>query len=226
VDAAGNVYVVDLGTIHKVSPTGKVSLLAGNAEHETSYDSLDLDRPTGIAVDAAGTVYVADAGNHRIRKISPEGVVSTLAGIATLAEIGSGEFAMLMLGAQGSADGPATTARFNRPTGVAVDAAGTVYVADSENNTIRKISPAGEVSTLAGAAHTGGSRDGTGAAARFDDPYGVAVDAAGTVYVCDTGNHRLRTVSPTGVVRTLAGSGPAVSEERPPTTVIRRCRNG
>ena len=106
-----------------------------------------------MAVDGSGNVYVADTNNYTIRKITPAGVVSTLAGLA---------------GTSGSADGTGSAARFNYPHGVAVDSSGNVYVADSGNNTIRKITPAGVVSTLAGLAGSSGSADGTGSAARFN----------------------------------------------------------
>ena len=130
-----------------------------------------------MAVDSAGNVYVADSNNVTIRKITPGGVVSTLAGLA---------------GQYGSADGTGSAARFNNPNGVAVDSAGNVYVADTCNYTIRKITPGGVVSTLAGLAGNRGSADGTGSAARFFSPQGVAVDSAGNVYVADTGNHTIR----------------------------------
>ena len=144
-----------------------------------------------MAVDGSGNVYVADSGNYTIRKITPAGVVSTLAGLA---------------GSSGSADGTGSAARFYYPTGVAVDGSGNVYVADTGNYTIRKITPAGVVSTLAGLAGSTGSADGTGSAARFYYPYGVAVDGSGNVYVADTGNYTIRKITPAGVVSTLAGT--------------------
>lgn len=147
--------------------------------------------PHGVATDRAGNVYVTDAQNHTIRKITPVGVVTTLAGLA---------------GSPGSADGTGSAARFNLPYGVAVDQAGNVYVGDMQNNTIRKITPAGVVTTLAGLAGAAGSTDGTGGAARFDFPAGVAVDLAGNVFVADSANHTIRRISPTGFVTTVAGN--------------------
>jgi sugar lactone lactonase YvrE len=195
VDSAGNTYVADEKnqTIRKITPAGVVTTLAGAAGYRGYVDgpaaAARFNLPKGVAVDSAGNVYVADAGNHAIRKITPAGEVSTLAGN------GSG----------GSADGTGTAARFNIPSGLAVDAAGTLYVADSINNTVRKVTAAGVVTTLAGIAGVYGSADGTGPAAGFFYPLAVAVDAAGTVYVTEIGNNTVRKITPMGVVTTLAG---------------------
>ena len=133
-----------------------ITTLAGRAGSAGSADGTGSAArfyyPRGVAVDSAGNVYVADTGNHTIRKVTPAGVVTTLAGLA---------------GSSGSADGTGSAARFNYPPGVAVDSAGNVYVADTGNHTIRKVTPAGVVTTLAGLAGSSGSADGTGSAARF-----------------------------------------------------------
>ena len=122
--------------------------------------------PEGVALDPFGNLFVADTGNQTIRRIAPDGIVTTLAGKA---------------GFRGSVDGSGAEARFDDPVGVAADAAGNVYVVDSGDSTIRKITPSGVVTTLAGLAGSTGSDDGVGRAARFKQPTGVAVDAAGTV---------------------------------------------
>lgn len=196
-DAAGNVYVGDLynQTIRKITPTGSVSTLAGMAGQGGSTDGTGsgalFQGPAGLAIDAVGNVYVADSGNYTIRKITPAGVVSTLAGMA---------------GQIGSADGAGSAARFNFPYGISIDSAGNLYVADTSNQTIRMITPTGAVSTLAGLAGKTGSADGTGSAARFGYPQGVATDSAGNVYVADTTNDTIRKITPAGVVTTVAGS--------------------
>ncbi len=153
----------------------------------------NFDHPSGVAVDSAGVVYVAERVNCRIRTVSPAGIVATLAGSGVAA----------------FADGTGTAASFAGPVAVAVDAAGKVYVADTQNNRIRTITPAGVVTTLAGSGASMPFAEGTGAAATFFSPSGVAVDAAGNVYVADAGNNRIRAVTPAGVVTTLAGSGMA-----------------
>lgn len=141
-------------------------------------------------LDAGGNLYVADYGNHMVRKISPAGVVTTLAGTTT----------------PGHADGIGTAARFNLPTGVALDASGNLYVADQGNNLIRKISPTGVVTTVAGST-TPGLVDGIGTHARFNGPWSLDFDAGGNLYVIDGNNHVIRKMTPDGMVTTLAGSG-------------------
>jgi hypothetical protein len=197
VDGTGNVYVADSGnhTIRKITPSGVVTTLAGTAGSWGSADGTGVaarfNTPGAIAVDGTGNVYVADTYNHTIRQITPSGVVTTFAGTA---------------GSMGSADGASAAAQFNFPSGVAVDGAGYVYVADANNHTIRKISPAGVVTTLAGMAGSVGAADGTGSAALFNTPRGLSVDGSGSVYVADTGNSTIRKVTPAGVVTTLAGT--------------------
>ena len=179
------------GATYEPYPFGTLAGLAGaNGSADGTGSAARFSNPDGVAVDSAGNVYVSDIFNHTIRKITPTGIVTTLAGLA---------------GASGSADGTGSAARFFQPQNVAVDSAGNVFVADTLNHTIRKITSAGVVTTLAGLAGTSGSADGTGSAARFKFPYGVAVDSAGNVYVGDTGNNTIRTITSTGVVTTLAG---------------------
>ncbi|MHB8519925.1 MAG: immunoglobulin domain-containing protein, partial [Limisphaerales bacterium] len=205
VDSAGNIYVADTGNdaVRKITPAAVVSTLAGLAGSPGSTDGVgstaQFNAPFGMAVDSSGNVYVADQGNNIIRKITPAGVVTTLAGSA---------------GSAGYADGTGSRARFWAPFGVAVDIAGNVYVADTGNNTIRRITPAGVVSTVAGQFGSVGSADGLGGNARFNGPFGIAADnssigpstdASGDLYVADTYNHTLRKITATGVVSTPAG---------------------
>jgi sugar lactone lactonase YvrE len=196
VDNAGNVYVADTGNhvVRKVSPSGDVTTLAGLAGASGWADgdgsAARFKVPTGLAVDGEGTVYVADTFNQTIRKITPAGTVTSLAG-------GRDEMAF------GTNDGAGIAARFNYPPHVAVDAAKNVYVADGHNETIRKITPAGLVTTLAGRTGYEGSADGIGSAAQFDNPQGLAVDNQGNIYVADTYNATIRMVSPAGVVTTI-----------------------
>ena len=197
VDRSGSVFVADDGnnTIRKITPSGAVTTLAGRARSSGSADGTGpaalFASPNGVAVDGLGNVFVADDGNHTIRKITPSGAVTTLAGTA---------------GLSGSADGTGAAARFDSLAGVAVDGSGNVFVADDGNHTIRKITPSGAVTTLAGTAGLSGSADGTGAAARFDSPSGVAVDGSGNVFVADFHNNTIRKITPSGVVTTFAGT--------------------
>ena len=196
VDTAGNVFVADTGnnTIRKVTSAGVVTTLAGLAGNSGSTNATGsaarFSSPQGVSVDTAGNVFVADTNNHTIRKVTSAGVVTTLAGSA---------------GSSGSTDATGSAARFYRPINVSLDTAANIFVADHYNHTIRKVTSAGVVTTLAGAAGGRGSADNTGSAARFDFPAGVSVDTAGNVFVADYSNHTIRKVTSAGVVTTEAG---------------------
>lgn len=194
--ADGTLFVSDSanGTIRRISPTGAVTTLAGSTTQRGNADgpgsSATFSLPVGLALDTNGNLYVADALNNTIRKVTPSGVVSTLAGSAGLA---------------GDADGTGATARFNHPTGVAVDSSGNVFVSDSINNTIRRVSPSGVVTTLAGLSGISGSSDGAGNLALFNNPRGLAIDSGNNIFVADAGNSTIRRVTSFGQVTTLAG---------------------
>jgi sugar lactone lactonase YvrE len=195
-DSANAAYVGDSSnqTVRKVTPEGIVTTLAGSAGAVGAVDDLGaaarFNNPHGTAVDGAGNIYLADTGNHAIRRITPAGSVTTFAGLK---------------GTWGEIDGAGSAARFKGPTGLVRDAAGNFYVTDFYGHTIRKITPDGVVSTLAGSGNPGDA-DGTGAAASFKNPHGLAVDSSGNVFVADYGNHLIRMISPGGVVTTLAGT--------------------
>ncbi|MFF5756956.1 RICIN domain-containing protein [Streptomyces longwoodensis] len=163
---------------------------------DDSAVSAQLNRPYGIAVDSTGTVYVADHGNHRIRKITTDGRISTVAGTGAPGFRGDG--------------GPAAAAQLNYPREVAVDKAGTVYVADTNNHRIRRITADGTISTVAGTGAAGFRGDGGPAtAAQLNLPLGVAVDGTGALYIAEYYNHRVRKVAADGVISTVAGTGAA-----------------
>jgi sugar lactone lactonase YvrE len=196
VDAQGNVYVADAGNnrIRKITPAGIVSTLAGNGIAgyvDSTGENAEFDGPDGIAVDAQGNVYVGDYLDHHIRKITPEGVVSTLAGNGT----------------PGYADGPALNAEFDNPDAIAVDGQGNIYVADFATSRIREISLAGNVSTLTGS--NAGYADGPIATAQFNGPRGLSIDKQGNFYVVDCNNNMIRKITTSGIVSTLAGNGTA-----------------
>jgi sugar lactone lactonase YvrE len=196
-DSSGNAYVADSSnaTIRRITPAGVVTTFAGSARVTGTADGAGsaarFNEPGGVATDSAGNVYVADSGNYTIRKITPAGMVTTLAGTG---------------GAQGSVDGAGSAARFYDPENLTVDSVGNIYVADGAGDTIRKVTPAGVVTTLAGSANQAGSTNATGTAARFNDPTGIALDSVGNLYIADNGNNTVRKLTPAGVVTTLAGT--------------------
>jgi len=194
VDKRGNVIVADGGEsnrIRRISVDGKVHTIAGSGEGFADGNALQaqFNTPSGIAIDRNGNVIIADTSNNRIRKLSNDGtVVTTVAGS----------------GAAGLRDGPAGEAEFDGPIAVATDKTGNVFVADSYNDTIRKISPDGTVATYAGTG-TAGYSDGISTSAAFDTPCGIATDREGNVFVADTGNGAIRKITPQGIVTTIAG---------------------
>ena len=195
VDCDGSIFVTDQNNqrIRKISPFGNVSTFAGSgvaAFADGLGSAASFHIPTGVAIDSNGSIYVTDYFNHRIRKISPLGNVSTLAGSGVAA----------------FADGMGSAASFNLPSGVAVDSNGNIFVADFLNHRIRKISPSGNVTTFAGNGSAAFS-DGVGLEASFNGPYGLAVDSFGAVFVGEYYNSRIRKISPSGNVSTFAGSG-------------------
>jgi sugar lactone lactonase YvrE len=192
----GNLYLADwdFDTIRRVTRDGVVTTIAGSGlmgAADGRASAASFSGPIGIAVDAQGNVYVGDVGNHSIRKISPTGSVSTLAGTS---------------GLQGATDGTGAAARFSAPAGLALDPSGNLYVADTLTDTIRRVTPDGVVTTIAGRAFYLGSTDGTGTAALFNQPAGVALDPSGNIYVSEMGNRTIRKITPAGVVTTLVGS--------------------
>ncbi len=225
VDAAGNLFVADTenNRIRKITPDGATSIVAGNGNRGFSGDggsatSAQLYRPGAIAVDSAGNLFIADGWNYRIRKVTPDGAISTVAGN----------------GRPGFSDdgGPATSAQLGRPNGVAVDAAGNLFISASSStgerfswfgDRIRKVTTGGAISTVAGNGHPGFSGDsGPATSARFFIPEGMALDAAGNLFIADTGNHRVRKVTSDGVISTVAGNGhPGFSGDGRPATLAR-----
>jgi N-acetylneuraminic acid mutarotase len=209
VDASGNLYIVDVNNdrIRKVTAsTGIITTVAGNGTWGYSGDggaatSAELFSPFGVAVDASGNLYIADSGNNLIRKVTAStGIITTVAGNGT--------------GGYSGDSGAATGAELNSPFGVAVDASGNIYIVDSGNNRIRKVTAStGIITTVAGNGTAGYSGDsGAGTSAELNSPFGVAVDASGNLYIADTYNLVIRTVTAsTGIITTVAGNGTAGS---------------
>jgi sugar lactone lactonase YvrE len=222
---AGNIYVADTANmrIRMVTPSGTISTVAGTGTQGALGDgaaatAAQLNYPSGIAVDSAGAIYVADSYNHKIRRFTVGGNITTVAGTGTAGALGDG--------------GLATAAQLNYPSGVAVDSLGNVYVADSSNQKIRKFTVGGNISTYAGTGNiTNGTTDllgdgGAAASATFNYPYGVAVDAAGNLYIADNGNYRIREVTKaTGIISTVAGGGKLSLQDGQPATSINLAAN-
>ncbi len=203
VDGAGDILFADMGNsrIRMINPSGAITTVAGTGRPGYSGDggpasSASINHAEGVAVDAKGNIYISDTGNNRVRMISPAGIITTIAGTGRPGYAGDG--------------GPATSARLNRPAGVAVDSSGRIYVADCYNRRVRVIDASGVITTLAGTGRAGYFGDGGPAAsARLNFPSGVAVDASGNVYIADWHNQRVRMVDASGTITTLAGTGRA-----------------
>lgn len=198
VDGEDNLYFITPVKVCKITPNGQVITLAGEAadgsedpRNDGSGSSIRFNSLTGITVDTHHNLFVADGGNQTIRKISPAGEITTIAGLPLH---------------PGSGDGLGASARFKDLRGITIDSKGNLLVADTGNHAIRKITPDGRVTTLAGVAYAYGNIDGAGTAARFIAPYGLASDAAGNVYVTDTASQTIRKITQTGVTRTMAGA--------------------
>ena len=198
VDVSGNLFIADSYNqrIRKVTPAGIISTVAGDGTPGFSGDggpatAAQLGTPKGVAVDASGNLFIADSYNQRVRKVTPAGMIFTVAGEGT--------------GGVGGDGGPATAAHVS-PNAVAVDASGNLFIADSSDR-IRKVTPAGTISTVAGYGYGFSGDGGPATAAQMGDPEGVAVDASGNLFIADSGNGRIRKVTPDGIISTVAGNG-------------------
>ena len=207
-DADGNLFIADTynNKIRKITPTGTVSTFAGTGMQGNTDgpgSSATFSNPFGITIDKNGIIYVSNSGYGTIRKITPDGTVSTIAGNN--------------YGQHGFADGTGSSAKFNYPLGMVTDADNNIYVADAANNAIRKITPDGVVTTLAGNG-TSGNANGAGAAATFNQPLALAMDASNNLLVTEEGNFDIRKITLAGEVTTFAGSGVSGSADGPAAT--------
>ena len=199
VDSSGNLYITDRNNhrIRKVDSTGTITTIAGTGKDGFSGDGgpatqAQLNFPTGVAVDGEGNLYIADAPNDRIRKVDSIGTITTIAGTGEQGFSGDG--------------GPATQAQLDHPRAVAVDGEGNLYIADRNNNRIRKVDSTGTITTIAGGGGFG-EDGGPATQVRLNLPYGVAVDGTGNLYIADTNSDRIRKVDSTGTITTIAGTG-------------------
>ncbi len=220
VDAKGNVYIADFANhrIRRIGKDGIITTVAGTGTPGFSGDGgpaalSRLSFPAGVAVDAKGALYIADCGNHRIRRVSPNGFITTLAGVGHFGFLGDG--------------GLATQASLNSPIGVAVDAAGAVYIADTGNQRVRCVKPNGTITTVAGTGVLGFYVDGGPATqAALSVPTGVVVDKKGILYIADSFNQRVRRMGPDEVITTFAGGGDSLGDGGPATQASLRGPRG
>jgi uncharacterized protein (TIGR03437 family) len=201
VDASGNLYIADSqnAKVRKVSSGGTISTVAGNGTpgyggDGSSATGAQLNTPTGVAVDGAGNLFIADFSNNRVRKVSPSGTITTVAGIGNSGYSGDG--------------GPATNAQLNTPTGVALDSRGNLYIADAGNSVIRMVTAGGTITTIGGNGTAGYSGDGGPATrAQLANPRAIAVDAVGNVFIADGSTVIRQIIYPTGIIQTIGGNG-------------------
>ena len=201
IDSVGNVYIADKANnrVRKINEAGIITTIAGNGIGGYSGDggwatAASIYDITGVAVDKYGSVYIADKSNQRIRKVDTIGIITTIAGTGIASYNGDNIIA--------------TTAQLNNPRGVAIDTKGNVYIADQANERIRKIDTQGIITTVIGNGTIGFSGDnGQATLAQLNNPYSLAIDRIGNIYVCDVDNQRIRKIDTTGIITSVAGNG-------------------